>query len=243
MEVSSPDLCHQVRSNFMDMVVDNLSSVVYPAFHGTLHANITSIFERGFLIPGENNDICRRNGMAYGKGVYFANINAAGLSLQFSSGRPCLIVCAVLQHESVTLVRDSLVVFDTSLCVPLFVVKGTSVGHAPSSELSAMSLSHDTTAFDILHRGYIVSLEVRASLRKNVPAYMLLHQGYSPESLIVGGYTSDVIYERRFHPVFRYVTFSGLQSSLPGVDCRSLWNRLSCDDVVNNIQPCSFRSE
>jgi hypothetical protein len=138
MELSSLEVGDAVRSTFLARVIENPSRLVYPVIHGTHRSNLSSIFERGFLIPGDNNDVQRRNGWAFGKGVYFANINAPWLSLRFSGGSPCLVVCAVLQDDSVTPVRDSQVVSDASFCVPLFVAKGTDLHFVSSAQCSSI---------------------------------------------------------------------------------------------------------
>lgn len=119
------------------------------AFHGTSCDNLSSIYSRGLLIPGSDNDVHVANGSAHGLGVYLANLDAVDLSLGFADSKDevCgkrqlgLLVCGVLDDaipcprhfgssslsmtacsKSIHHVGDALVVFDHSRVVPLFVV-------------------------------------------------------------------------------------------------------------------------
>jgi len=92
---------------------------VSPAFHGTPEANHPSIFRRGLLIPGQDNELRVVNGMAHGRGIYTACIDAAWLSYSFSS-RDSLLVCAVLHAGCVTFPYDAMVVSHASHVIPLF---------------------------------------------------------------------------------------------------------------------------
>ena len=230
MEISVPEFGDEARSNFFARVTENLSRPVHPMLHGTDPRNFPSILQLGFIIPDSSNDVPMRNGATYGKGVYFANINAPGLALQFCHGSLSLLVCAVLQDISVHAFADCQVVPDASFCVPLFIAKGQH-GHAnPSNAQSSLPLARVVGAADLLHCGYCMSLDIGNFLQHDVPVHQLLHDGYAPESLIAGGYSAGAVYEKRFHPAFGYVTFPGLQKLLPGVNCCTLWLRLSLHD-------------
>jgi hypothetical protein len=78
-----------------------------------------------------------------------------------------------------------------------------------------------------LHHGYTLALHVGNLWRLDVPVYQLLHDGYTPESLISGGYSAEAIDEQRYHPNFGYITFSKLERLLPGANCCALWVRLT----------------
>jgi hypothetical protein len=225
MEISVPKIGDEVRSSFFARVSENRSRPVHPMLHGTDPRNMQSILEHGFIIP--NGSI---NGATYGPGVYFANINAPGLSLQFCHGSMSLLVCAVLQDVSVSAFGDCQVVSDASFCVPLFIAKGQH-GHAnPSHAQSNLPLAQVESVQNLLHCGYFMSHNIRPFLQMDVPVHHLLHDGYAPESLLSGGFSAEAVYEQRFHPAFGYVTFPKLQNLLPGVNCCDLWDRLSLHD-------------
>jgi len=170
--------------------------------HGTDPRNMQSIFQKGFIKPHVSI-----NGATYGPGVYFANINAPGLSLQFCHGSLSLLVCAVLQDVSVSAFGDCQVVSDASFCVPLFIAKGQH-GHAnPSHTRLSLPLAQEESVHTLLECGYLMSQNIRTSLEMNVPVHRLLHDGYGPESLLSGGFSVEVVYQQRVHPAFGIVTF------------------------------------
>merc|ERR1719424_2106631 len=74
----SPDVQHR----FSDACAV-LPGTVRPAFHGTSSVNFPSIFERGFLIPGQGNELRVAHGSAHGLGIYTASINSPPLSWGF----------------------------------------------------------------------------------------------------------------------------------------------------------------
>merc|ERR1719384_1562939 len=91
-----------------------------PAFHGTNAVNHKSIFNRGLLIPGQDNELQVIHGAAHGRGVYTANVDAAWLSKGFCT-QPRMLVCAVLDSsEVVRHVGDAMVVARSDHVVPLF---------------------------------------------------------------------------------------------------------------------------
>ena len=195
--------------------------------HGTHPRNLKSILKHGFIIPDDSNDVSMQNGATFGPGVYFANINAPELSLRFCHGSMSLLVCAVLQDVSVSAFGDCQVVPEASFCVPLFIAKGQH-GHAnPSHAQSSLPLARVESVASLLHCGYCMSFDIRHKLQIDVPVHQLLHDGYAPESLIAGGYSPDDVYEQRVHLAFGHVTFPELQNLLPGVNCCTLWDKLS----------------
>ena len=125
---------------------------------------------------------------------------------------------------------DCQVVSDASFCVPLFIAKGQH-GHAnPSHAQSNLPLAQVESVGNMLQCGYCMSLHIRDLLQKDVPVHRLLHDGYAPESLISGGYSAEAVYEQRFQLAFGAVTFPELQTLLPGVNCCTLWLRMSLHD-------------
>ena len=163
VHLSMLDVSETVRSTFIARLIENPQRLVHPAFHGTFESNFPSISERGFLIPGAWNGIRMRNGCTYGRGIYFANINAPDLALSFSCSSMCLLVCALLKDDKVIRsVRDCQVVFDPSFCVPLFVARPAQCNRI--RELSSPSRAHENSAREVLHRGYKMAFKLRVAL-------------------------------------------------------------------------------
>jgi len=118
-----------------------LPGTVRPAFHGTSSVNFPSIFERGFLIPGQDNELRVANGSVHGLGIYTASVNSPSLSWGFCSDQK-MLVCGLLddanmaghkpytlgrqdvvaESESVRHVGSAMVVFDHRRVAPLFEV-------------------------------------------------------------------------------------------------------------------------
>lgn len=100
-----------------------------PTFHGTNAANHMSIFERGLLIPGQDNNIKVAHGSAHGLGVYTARVTSPYLSRGYCTEPRMLVcgvadgtvagVCPVVRH-----VGDAVVIFDSRRVVPLFEATG-----------------------------------------------------------------------------------------------------------------------
>mmetsp|Transcript_21075 Transcript_21075/g.39197 ORF Transcript_21075/g.39197 Transcript_21075/m.39197 type:complete len:564 (+) Transcript_21075:56-1747(+) len=114
-----------VMDRFMESYVQHPNTELRPAFHGTNVSNHDSIFQRGLLIPGDENELSVVHGAAHGRGVYTANIDAAWLSRGFCS-HPTLLICGVLQTSTVRHVYDAMVVGDSSHVVPLYVFESES---------------------------------------------------------------------------------------------------------------------
>lgn len=118
IKLTSAPVQREVQLRFMESLA-NTGALLRPAFHGTDYPNHSSIFRRGLLIPGENNELKVVHGAAHGRGVYTANIDAAWLSRGFCSA-PAMLVCAVLQTHFVHHVGDAMVVGVADHVVPLF---------------------------------------------------------------------------------------------------------------------------
>jgi len=132
-------LSEEARCRFLNAKA-TLPGTLEPAFHGTVASNFPAIFERGLLIPGEDNDVRVVNGSVHGKGIYTANVTHPSLSRGFCSDNQ-LLICGVLddavqgsvveytmgirkvlrESESVRHVGDAMVVFDSRRVTPLFV--------------------------------------------------------------------------------------------------------------------------
>lgn len=145
---------------------------VRPVFHGTRSANHASIFDSGFLIPGQNNSIPIRNGCAHGLGVYTAKVENAWLSRTFCDA-PKMIVCAVVddakplnqpapcgnfhisaESKHVRHVGDAVVVFDESRVVPLFEASGATL-RAQRAQKSLPNGTPPMSAVKIAERLYL----------------------------------------------------------------------------------------
>lgn len=115
VELKAVPLAPSVQERFMAKMS---GAHIKPAFHGTDTRNYESIFSRGLLIPGYQNELQIAHGAAHGRGIYTANIDASWLSRGFCASSS-MLVCAVRQ-ENVTHVGDAMVVFDPDNVVPLF---------------------------------------------------------------------------------------------------------------------------
>lgn len=132
-------LSEEARLRFLEAKA-TLSGTLEPAFHGTRASNFPAIFERGLLIPGEDNDVRVANGSVHGNGIYTAKVTHPSLSRGFCSDNQ-LLICGVLddavqgsvaeytmgirkvsrESETVRHVGDAMVVFDSRRVAPLFV--------------------------------------------------------------------------------------------------------------------------
>lgn len=119
-------ISHDLQCQLIELIRSpDFSSVkVAPVFHGTPAGNFHSIFRRGLLVPGQDNDLTVVNGAAHGTGIYTANVNASWLSAGFCS-EPKMLVCAVFQTSEVKHVSDAQVVANAAHVLPLFVAEGS----------------------------------------------------------------------------------------------------------------------
>jgi hypothetical protein len=113
---------------------------ICPTLHGTKKQNYDSIFAKGFLIPGQGNDLKVVHGSAHGLGIYSAKLDHASIAQGFSGGAGVLL-CGVLDNaealavptaigsgrlrmtaesSSVRRVGGAIVVFDRRCIVPFF---------------------------------------------------------------------------------------------------------------------------
>ncbi|OPL33588.1 hypothetical protein AM593_08322, partial [Mytilus galloprovincialis] len=79
-----------------DMKKHRGAKMAYPilAFHGTIEANIKSIVENNFKVPGQQGFAHRHNNGYYGRGVYFSEF--PGYSMGYISGATQLLLSQVL---------------------------------------------------------------------------------------------------------------------------------------------------
>lgn len=133
----------------------HFASKISAGFHGTPGSVHESIFSKGLLIPGQNNDLVNRNGTAHGNGVYIAKLNNPWLSQGFAHGTNKMLVCGVMddavnlrqvarlgsfgvtkKSDNVRHVGDAMVVFESACVAPLFVAewKEACRNVAPSSQ-------------------------------------------------------------------------------------------------------------
>jgi hypothetical protein len=118
------------------------ASKISPGFHGTPASVHESIFSKGLLIPGQNNDLVNRNGRAHGNGIYIAKLSNPWLSQGFAHGTSKMLVCGVMddavslsqvarlgsfgvtkESDNVRHVGDAMVVFESACVAPLFVAE------------------------------------------------------------------------------------------------------------------------
>lgn len=117
------------------------SLALRPAFHGTATRNLTSIFDRGLLIPGVGNKLRVEHGAAHGRGIYTAKVHNPNLSAGFARCISGMLVVGVLddalaadvqkwlgsrivqaESKAIRHVGDAMVIFDPSRVLPLFSV-------------------------------------------------------------------------------------------------------------------------
>ena len=86
-----------VQQMFLDACRCAKKGELQPALHGTNQANLSSIYARGLLIPGKENQVRIANGSVHGVGIYTAYVQYASMSLSYARGslRP-ILVCGVL---------------------------------------------------------------------------------------------------------------------------------------------------
>eukprot|EP00405_Crypthecodinium_cohnii_P026256 CAMPEP_0206490836 /NCGR_PEP_ID=MMETSP0324_2-20121206/44441_1 /ASSEMBLY_ACC=CAM_ASM_000836 /TAXON_ID=2866 /ORGANISM="Crypthecodinium cohnii, Strain Seligo" /LENGTH=770 /DNA_ID=CAMNT_0053971519 /DNA_START=217 /DNA_END=2526 /DNA_ORIENTATION=+ len=74
-------------------------SVPAAGYHGTAKQNFNSIFDKGLLVPGkDNNGVEVANGSAHGVGIYTAKPGAARLSRSFCDSQD-LLVCGIVTKQ------------------------------------------------------------------------------------------------------------------------------------------------
>lgn len=152
-------LSEEARWRFLEAKA-TLPGTLEPAFHGTAASNFPAIFERGLLIPGEDNDVRVVHGSVHGKGIYTAKVTHPSLSRGFCSDNQ-LLICGVLddavqgsveeytmgvrkvsrESASVRHVGDAMVVFDSRRVTPLCVASLHS-GDSPK-DLTATAVAFD----------------------------------------------------------------------------------------------------
>merc|ERR1712178_446105 len=116
-----------------------------PGYHGTNVSSLPSIYEKGLLIPGNDNGVHVANGSAHGLGVYTARVSAPSLSWGFCRAptpmERRMVVCGILddapvsscsytmgvrtvsrESRNVRHVGDAMVIFDDRRVAPLFEV-------------------------------------------------------------------------------------------------------------------------
>jgi len=136
-------LSPELQQRFLSACHQNVNDTAL-GFHGTADSSYKSIFSRGLLVPGEDNEIRVAHGSAYGKGVYIAKPSNPWLSQGFATryGANKMLVCGVVddsknldqvekvgtlsmtrKSNDVYHVGDAMVVFDSARVAPLFVAQ------------------------------------------------------------------------------------------------------------------------
>ncbi|CAE7328466.1 unnamed protein product [Symbiodinium sp. CCMP2456] len=136
-----------VEDRFLSACDRAAEGELQPALHGTNESNLSSIYSRGLLIPGEKgNGVRVVNGSVHGVGIYTAYLKDAALSWSYARGvsRPVL-VCGVLDPSTrktgpdkssslVTYTHSARIFFKDDLVSPLF---EASLDSIPASAASA----------------------------------------------------------------------------------------------------------
>jgi len=140
MQLRAAPLSSAVEERFLH-ATQHGGGVIRPALHGTSASNLSSIFQRGLLIPGNGNDLEIVHGAAHGTGIYTATLDKPLLAKGFSTNGS-MLVCGVLDDarlglhlstrfacksfgcrgcKSVRHVGDAMVISEEQRVAPLFV--------------------------------------------------------------------------------------------------------------------------
>lgn len=156
IHVKAAPVSENIQRRFLD-AHSTLGGALRPAYHGTNVANLSSIYDKGLLIPGErDNGIRVANGSVHGLGIYTATLCNPALSWGFcrapTEDAKKLMVCGVLddaphsnfnaytmgsrtvktESQNVRHVGHAMVVFDDRRVAPLFEV---SLGEVADEDL------------------------------------------------------------------------------------------------------------
>lgn len=163
MHVRPAPVSADVQQRFLKACTMFTGAALTPGYHGTNVSNLSSIYDRGLLIPGHGNDIHVANGSVHGLGVYTAKVNKPSLSWGFCRAPTemdrKMMVCGILddaptigqayqmgirtvsrESPNVRHVGDAMVIFDDRRVAPFFEV---SLGEEPFQELSPPPGSFD----------------------------------------------------------------------------------------------------
>lgn len=144
IQLEPTPLWRDLKLKFLEAATGGLTGSLVPAFHGTDTKNLSSIYENGFMIPGQGNKVKVAHGSAHGLGIYAATLNNPGISWGFCSGRysgnESMLVCGVIDDSvrrsqagfmghlpihsdsgNIRRVGDAIVAFDRRRIAPLFV--------------------------------------------------------------------------------------------------------------------------
>jgi len=103
IQLEPTPLWHYLKLNFLEAATGGLTGSLVPAFHGTDSKNLSSVYENGFMIPGQGNNVKVAHGSAHGLGIYAATLNNPGISWGFCSGRytgnESMLVCGVIDDS------------------------------------------------------------------------------------------------------------------------------------------------
>lgn len=134
-------LAPEVQERFLATCGKRMAKIS-PGFHGTATSTHDSIFQKGLLIPGQDNGLRVMNGSAHGNGVYVAKLSNPWLSQSFARGANKMLICGVVddalaltqeqrlgsfqlckESSNVRHVGDAMVVFESVRVAPLFVAE------------------------------------------------------------------------------------------------------------------------
>jgi len=127
VDLTPVPLARPVQKQFLDACSSSqaqkggLPGNLQPAIHGTNSNLFESIFERGLLIPGKDNELRVIHGSACGLGIYTTKPESAATSRSYCNV-PRMLVCGVLDTDGPEIAHFpwGRVIFDARLVAPLF---------------------------------------------------------------------------------------------------------------------------
>eukprot|EP00933_Yihiella_yeosuensis_P059566 TRINITY_DN609_c0_g1_i1.p1 TRINITY_DN609_c0_g1~~TRINITY_DN609_c0_g1_i1.p1 ORF type:complete len:493 (-),score=87.28 TRINITY_DN609_c0_g1_i1:460-1872(-) len=123
VHMKTTPLSSEVKKQFLNACHGGLQGQLRPVWHGTSESNLSSIYERGLLIPGQDNTLRVVNGSAYGLGIYTATANDPQVSINYCRGGRKLLLCGLLDadcEKQVKKVGSFVVIFNAKRVAPLY---------------------------------------------------------------------------------------------------------------------------
>lgn len=124
IEMRPTPLSSEVKERFLSACGGEVQGKTCPVWHGTDASSLDSIYQRGLLIPGQDNELKVKNGSVHGLGIYAATVDNPHLSVGYCrGGSRKLLVCGMLdadEPESITHDPRFVVIFKSSLVAPLY---------------------------------------------------------------------------------------------------------------------------
>lgn len=123
IEMRPTPLSSEVKERFLS-AYGGVNGKICPMWHGTDAGSLDSIYQRGLLIPGQDNELKVKNGSVHGLGIYAATVDNPHLSVGYCrGGSRKLLVCGMLDSDEPASVKHGhrfVVIFKSCLVVPLY---------------------------------------------------------------------------------------------------------------------------